>query len=230
MLACDSTNVFNPHPGRSEASLTEPIGRLMREAEGLVVATTFASNVARLKTLAEAGRAAGRHGRRARPGDEHHAEDRARRRGARRLPRDARRARHRHGAAPALLVLATGSQGERRAATAQLAQGRYMGLELKPGDTFLFSSKTIPGNEVAVARILNQLSREGRHRRRRQRRALPRLRPRQPARPRDAAGAAAAEDAGADARRAPPPRRPRGARRRARHRGGGGAERHACST
>jgi ribonuclease J len=60
-----------------------------------------------------------------------------------------------------LLVLATGSQGERRAATAQLAQGRYMGLELRPGDTFLFSSKTIPGNEVAVARILNQLSEKG---------------------------------------------------------------------
>jgi ribonuclease J len=60
-----------------------------------------------------------------------------------------------------LLVLATGSQGERRAASAQLAQGRYMGLDLKPGDTFLFSSKTIPGNEIAVGRILNQLSEKG---------------------------------------------------------------------
>ena len=60
-----------------------------------------------------------------------------------------------------LLVLATGSQGERRAASAQLAVGKYMGIELKPGDTFLFSSKTIPGNEVSVARILNQLSEKG---------------------------------------------------------------------
>jgi ribonuclease J len=60
-----------------------------------------------------------------------------------------------------LLVLATGSQGERRAAAAQLAAGKYMGIELKPGDTFLFSSKTIPGNEVGVARILNQLSERG---------------------------------------------------------------------
>ena len=56
----NSTNVFNLHPGRSEATLIDPIGQLMQEAEGLVVATTFASNVARLKTLAEAGRAAGR--------------------------------------------------------------------------------------------------------------------------------------------------------------------------
>ncbi len=59
-LMCDSTNVFSPHPGRSEATLAEPITALMREAKGMVVATTFASNVARLKTLAEAGRAAGR--------------------------------------------------------------------------------------------------------------------------------------------------------------------------
>ena len=134
VLACDSTNVFNAHAGRSEATLIEPIGALMREAEGLVVATTFASNVARLKTLAEAGRAAGRAGRRARAGDEHHAEDRARGRGARRLSRrrstcsTSTRVPRRH-----LLVLATGSQGERRAASAQLAQGRYMGLELQAG-------------------------------------------------------------------------------------------------
>jgi ribonuclease J len=161
VLACDSTNVFNAHSGRSEASLIEPIGHLMQEAESLVVATTFASNVARLKTLAEAGRAAGRHvvvlGRAMNTmlRTAHAAEvldsfpetldpldlDT--------VPRDR------------LLVLATGSQGERRAATAQLAQGRYMGLDLKPGDTFLFSSKTIPGNEVAVARILNQLSEKG---------------------------------------------------------------------
>jgi ribonuclease J len=161
VLACDSTNVFNPHAGRSEAVLIEPIGRLMQEAEGLVVATTFASNVARLKTLAEAGRAAGRAvvvlGR-----------------AMNTMLKTARAAEvlrdfpdtldvldidtvpRRH-----LLVLATGSQGERRAATAQLAQGAYMGLELREGDTFLFSSKTIPGNEVAVARILNLLSARG---------------------------------------------------------------------
>jgi ribonuclease J len=59
-LICDSTNVFQTHPGRSEATLRAPIEALMREAEGMVVATTFASNVARLKTLAEAGKAAGR--------------------------------------------------------------------------------------------------------------------------------------------------------------------------
>jgi ribonuclease J len=161
VLTCDSTNVFNTHSGRSEASLIEPIGLLMQEADSLVAATTFASNVARLKTLAEAGHAAGRHvvvlGR-----------------AMNTMLRTAHAAEVLDDFPPTLdvldvdtvprdriLVLATGSQGERRAATAQLAQGRYMGLDLKPGDTFLFSSKTIPGNEVGVARILNQLSEKG---------------------------------------------------------------------
>jgi len=59
------------------------------------------------------------------------------------------------------MLLVTGSQGERRAASAQLAQGKYLGLSLKDGDTFLFSSKTIPGNERGVIRIMNQLSELG---------------------------------------------------------------------
>ncbi|MCY4179899.1 MAG: ribonuclease J, partial [Litoreibacter sp.] len=57
-----------------------------------------------------------------------------------------------------LMLLATGSQGERRAASAQLSRGKFQGLEMKAGDTFIFSSKTIPGNEVSVGRITNALS------------------------------------------------------------------------
>jgi ribonuclease J len=59
------------------------------------------------------------------------------------------------------MLLVTGSQGERRAASAQLAQGSYLGMKLKEGDTFLFSSKTIPGNERGVIKIMNQLSELG---------------------------------------------------------------------
>ena len=128
VLVCNSTNVFSPHPGRSEATLIEPIGALMQAAEGLVVATTFASNVARLKTLAEAGRAAGREvvvlGRAMNTmlKTAHAAEV------LDGFPADPRRHRRRHRAArAALLVLATGSQGERRAATAQLAAGTLHG-------------------------------------------------------------------------------------------------------
>jgi ribonuclease J len=60
-----------------------------------------------------------------------------------------------------LMLIVTGSQGERRAASAQLARGKYLGLELKEGDLFLFSSKTIPGNERGVIEIINQLSQKG---------------------------------------------------------------------
>jgi len=60
-----------------------------------------------------------------------------------------------------LLLIVTGSQGERRAASAQLANGKYQGMTLSAGDLFLFSSKTIPGNERGVIKIINQLSEKG---------------------------------------------------------------------
>ena len=61
----------------------------------------------------------------------------------------------------ALMLIVTGSQGERRAASAALSRGKYLGMELKVGDMFLFSSKTIPGNEKDVIRIMNALSEKG---------------------------------------------------------------------
>jgi ribonuclease J len=60
-----------------------------------------------------------------------------------------------------LMLIVTGSQGERRAASAQLSRGKYLGIEMKEGDTFLFSSKTIPGNERGVLRIVNAFSEMG---------------------------------------------------------------------
>lgn len=160
-LTCDSTNIFVPHPGRSEAILANPLLDFVMAQKQMVVATTFASNIARLKTLAEAAIAAGRKvcllGRAMRrmvavgletgvltsfpptiSPDE-----------ASELPRNK------------VLLLVTGSQGERRAASAQLSRGRYLGIQLKEGDSFLFSSRTIPGNERGVIRIQNQLSEMG---------------------------------------------------------------------
>ncbi len=158
---CDSTNVFSRHPGRSESQLPEPITELISGAQGMVVATTFASNIARLKTLADAGKTAGRTiclmgramKRMVTAGVEagvltdfpatvspEEATD---------IPREN------------LMLIVTGSQGERRAASAALSRGSYLGHELKEGDMFLFSSKTIPGNEVSVARIQNALAEKG---------------------------------------------------------------------
>lgn len=160
-LVCDSTNVYSRHAGRSEATVMPAITELVSGAPGMVVATTFASNIARLKTLAEAGQAAGRSvcllGR---------AMQRMLRTGvetgivtdfppvidvenAVSIPREN------------LMLIVTGSQGERRAASAQLSRGKHLGLTLKEGDLFLFSSKTIPGNERGVIRIMNAFSEMG---------------------------------------------------------------------
>ncbi|TRD21518.1 ribonuclease J [Palleronia caenipelagi] len=160
-LVCDSTNVFSPHEGRSESSVGPEIRRFVSEQPGMVVATTFASNVARVRSLARAGVEAGRSvcllGRAMRRmveasfeagvledfpttiGPEEAAD----------IPREN------------LMLIVTGSQGERRAASAQLSRGRYLGLSMKEGDTFLFSSKTIPGNERGVIQIMNALSEQG---------------------------------------------------------------------
>ncbi len=160
-LICDSTNVFSGHEGRSEANLGANIDALVESAERMVVATTFASNIARVKTLAQAGMRAGRSiclmGRAMRRMVETALETGVLNdfptvvspEDAQNIPREN------------LMLLVTGSQGERRAASAQLAQGKFQGISLKEGDMFLFSSKTIPGNERGVIRIINQLSEKG---------------------------------------------------------------------
>ncbi len=161
VLVCDSTNVSVPHAGRSESTLKEPITELVKSASGMVVATTFASNVARVKTLAEAGHASGRLvcllGR-AMQRMVTLAQETGVLAGMPPLI-SAEKAAEIPGAH--LMLIVTGSQGERRAASAQLARGRYLGLEMKEGDLFLFSSKTIPGNEREVLRIINAFSEKG---------------------------------------------------------------------
>lgn len=160
-MTCDSTNVFSTHEGRSEATLAEPLAELIRSRTGMVVATTFGSNVARLKTLAEAGRAAGRTicvlGRSMKRMLSA-AEEAAVLSGFPKTvtPEEALEVPRRN-----LMLLVTGSQGERRAASAQLSRGKYLGIEMKEGDTFLFSSKTIPGNERDVLRVWNAFSEMG---------------------------------------------------------------------
>lgn len=160
-LMCDSTNVFSLHEGRSESTLLAPISDLVRGAGGMVVATTFASNVARLVTLAEAGIAAGRSvcllGRAMKKMVTAAEISGVLPRFPRTItPEEAVDVPRRN-----LMLIVTGSQGERRAASAQLSRGKYLGLEMKEGDTFLFSSKTIPGNERGVIQIMNAMSEMG---------------------------------------------------------------------
>lgn len=160
-LMCDSTNVFNTHGGRSESTLGPEIEKLVAGCKGMVVATTFASNVARVKTLAEAGQAAGRSvcllGRAMRRMIEASVETGV----LTGFPRTVSPEEVKEIPRESVMLIVTGSQGERRAASAQLSQGKYQGITLKEGDTFLFSSKTIPGNERGVARIMNNFSEMG---------------------------------------------------------------------
>ena len=160
-LMCDSTNVFSTHAGRSESTLKDPIAALIASASGMVVATTFASNVARLQTLAEAGRAAGRTvcllGRAMKKMVTTAEETGVLTAFPKTIPPEMAVEVPRKN----LMLIVTGSQGERRAASAQLARGKYLGLEMKEGDMFLFSSKVIPGNERDVLKVVNAYSEMG---------------------------------------------------------------------
>ena len=157
----DSTNMLNKNKGKSESFLREPIAKIIKESKGRVIFTSFASNLGRLKIIAEAGEKSGRSiavfGRAMNNMLSKALETSIftdfptliDSRKAHMVPREN------------LLVIATGSQGEIRAASAQLSRGKYMGLELEDGDTFVFSSKTIPGNEISVNRVINNLSDKG---------------------------------------------------------------------
>ncbi len=159
-LVCDSTNIFNNEASGSESDVFSGLMDVISKAKGRVMVTSFASNAARLHTLGkvaiETGRSLCVQGR---------SLDRilkvARATGylkdfpetvdaeaAMRLPRDK------------VLVVATGGQGEERAALARVANGQHP-IALATGDTVVFSSKQIPGNEVAIGRIQNQLAAKG---------------------------------------------------------------------
>ncbi len=159
-LVCDSTNVFNPEPSGSEGSVREGLMRVVGEAKGRVVVTTFASNAGRLHTLGEVARATGRQlcvaGRSLDRiievaqscGYLKSMPDLVDWDSAMRLPRDK------------VMIIATGGQGEPRAALARIAEGGHP-IKLEAGDRVVYSSKQIPGNEIAIGRIMNKLAERG---------------------------------------------------------------------
>lgn len=159
-MVCDSTNIFQEGSSGSEASVREGLDAVVRQAEGRVVVTTFASNAARLQTLGAVARATGREmvvaGRsierilkvaRA-TGYLRDFPEAVRWEDAMRLPRDK------------VLIVATGGQGEDRAALSRIAFDGHP-IKLEKGDTVVFSSRQIPGNEGAIGRVTNQLVSRG---------------------------------------------------------------------
>jgi ribonuclease J len=156
-LVCDSTNVFNEEASGSEAAVREGLDAVISEATGRVLVTTFASNAARLATLGEVARDTGRRicvaGR-----------------SLDRILRVAKSVGYLRDfpepidfdAAMALpprevMIVATGGQGEARAALGRIAFDQHP-LKLDEGDLVVFSSKQIPGNEIAIGRIQNALA------------------------------------------------------------------------
>ncbi len=160
-LVCDSTNILRDGESPSETEVATNLQRLIEEAPGRVVVTTFASNVSRLKAVADAAAACGRSviiGGRAMERTIGVARDCGYLDGVAGFFSTERYAtldRNR------TVLLATGSQGEPRAALARMSQDDYGEVRLAPGDRVIFSSRTIPGNEREVNRIINGLVAQG---------------------------------------------------------------------
>jgi ribonuclease J len=160
-MVCDSTNVFVEGAAGSEAEVREKLTQVIAGCTGRVAVTAFASNVARVETTLHAARAAGR------------------------TPCLVGRSMHRIvGAAKSVglladapafideeeagslppenvLFLCTGSQGEARAALSRIARGEHRHVVLKQGDTVIFSSRIIPGNEMAIHALYNAFLERG---------------------------------------------------------------------
>src|SRR5512139_152812 len=156
-LVCDSTNAFLNDASGSESSVHEALRDEVLKARGRVLITTFASNAARLETIGRvatetnrkvvvAGRSLDRILKVAKAtGYLLDFPEPLRFDEAMTLPKED------------VLIIATGGQGESRAALARIAFGQHE-LKIGEGDTVIFSSKQIPGNEMAIGRIMNALS------------------------------------------------------------------------
>ena len=160
-LVGDSTNAVRDGRSPSETEVAKTLAELIRTAPARVAVTTFASHVGRIRAVADAARAAEREvvlvGR---------AMERvvqvARETGYLDGVQDFRQAES-YGYLPPdkVLALCTGSQGEPRAALARIAQDEHPEVTLTRGDRVIFSARTIPGNEIAVSRVINGLVTQG---------------------------------------------------------------------
>lgn len=160
-LICDSTNAMREGESPSEQAVGEGLRGVIQKAAGRVAITTFSSNVGRVRSIAEAARDSGR-------------QVLVLGRSLKRMIGVAAELGYMEGIPPFiaeedygfiprenLVVICTGSQGEGRAALAKLARDEMKSVALSPGDTVVFSSRTIPGNEKAILEIKNQLIDQG---------------------------------------------------------------------
>ena len=156
-IVCDSTNAVVDNPAHSESSLYAGLKQAVSEASGRVVITCFGSNLARIATIARIAEETNRHlGLLGRSMINMVSAGRA----TGLLPvKDVSIDPAHLGYLPpeTVLLLATGSQGEPNTALHRLSIHKFRDMELQPGDTVIFSSRVIPGNEVRVAALIERL-------------------------------------------------------------------------
>lgn len=160
-LVCDSTNVFSRGTSGSEGEVHDSLIPLLRDKPGRIAVTTFSSNLARLETLFAVAVELGRHvcliGRSMHRfiaaaqenGYLKHIPNQVDEREAGFLPREK------------IMYICTGCQGEPRGAMARIAFGNHPHVVVSPGDTVVFSSKIIPGNERTLFKLHNELVLKG---------------------------------------------------------------------
>jgi ribonuclease J len=160
-MVCDSTNVFVDGSAGSEADVRKVLIPLVASLKGKVAIACFASNVARMDTAARAAEANGR--RVVLVGRSMH-----------RMAAAAKSVGMMEGLQPfiddhqaknfpddKLLFLCTGSQGEARAALSRIADGSHPHVKLGTGDSCIFSSRVIPGNDIPIRNLQNRLADRG---------------------------------------------------------------------
>ncbi len=162
LLASDSTNATRSGSGASERVVGPALKQAVSQCKGKVVVTTFASNMFRIQQIIDAAISCGRKVSVAGRSLERNMQ----------ITQSLQRLNIPAGTlvdikqcsdipAHELLIIATGSQGESRAAIARMAQGRFTGVKLEQGDTVIFSSSNIPGNERIIAGLYNHIYRRG---------------------------------------------------------------------
>ena len=160
-LICDSTNAMRAGRSPSETEVARELIEIVGESAGRVAFTTFASNVGRIRSVAVAAASAGREvvvvGRAMRrvidvAGELGYLDD---------LPPFRDEETYPHLPRGKVVALLTGSQGEPRAALARVVDDDHKTVMLDRGDVVVFSSRAIPGNEVAINRIINGLTERG---------------------------------------------------------------------
>ena len=160
-MVCDSTNVFVEGESGSESGVREALFKLIAGLKGKVAVACFASNVARLDSVVRAAEAAGRRvtlvGR-----SMHRITAAAKSVGllsdVQPFVSDAEAG---YFPAESILYLCTGSQGEARAALSRIADGTHAHVNLGEGDSCIFSSRVIPGNEIPIRNLQNKLADRG---------------------------------------------------------------------